>query len=79
MPEITMKNGVLSAVSNVRCTRQHECICGEKLTITLDLPEGVSYKGQINVNQNCPSCDQPVVISKGHHYIENFQLLTKLS
>jgi hypothetical protein len=41
------------------------------------MPEGVSYTGAINVKANCPSCGKPVTIPHGHHYIENFKLLTK--
>jgi ssDNA-binding Zn-finger/Zn-ribbon topoisomerase 1 len=79
MPEITLsKDGVLSAVTYVQCTRAYECACGTELTITLTLPEGVTFKSAINVtNVKCPSCHEPIVIPKGHHYIENYQLLTR--
>ncbi len=77
MPEITIKDGVISAVTYVQCTREHKCGCGKTLTITMQLLEGVSYTGEINVDSNCPSCQAPIVIAKGHHYIENYILLTK--
>ena len=77
MPKITLKDGILSAVVYVQVTRQHQCVCGEVLTITMQLPEGVSYNSEINVNSNCPKCGESVVIPYGHHYIENYQLLTK--
>ncbi len=78
MPEITIKNGVISAVTYVQCTREYECGCGNKMSVTLNLPEGVSVNGSITIKDaNCPTCKAPVVIPQGHHYIENFRLLTR--
>lgn len=77
MPKLTFKDGNLSAEIYVQVTRDYECSCGFKSTITMSLPEGVSYNGQIKVNANCPSCNKAIVIPKGHHYIENYKLLTE--
>lgn len=77
MPEITIKNGVVSAVVYVQCTRDYECQCGAKSTITMSLPEGVTYTGAITVKGECPSCGDAVIIPHGHHYIEDYKLLTK--
>jgi hypothetical protein len=78
MPTITLKDGVVSATVYIQVTREHKCVCGANYTITLEIPEGVSYKGQINVTGvNCPHCGEPAVIPHGIHYIENYQLLTK--
>jgi hypothetical protein len=77
MPKLTIQNGKLSAEVYVQVTRDYECSCGAKFTITMSLPENVSYNGKINVNANCPKCNEPVVIPEGHHYIENYKLLTK--
>ena len=77
MPQITFKDGVISAVSYVQVTRDYICSCGAKNTITMNLPEGVSYNGTITVKANCPKCNEPVVIPHGHHYIENYKLLTR--
>lgn len=77
MPQITIRNGVISTVVYVQVTRDYVCDCGTKSTITMSFPEGVSYNGAINIEANCPSCDRPVAIPKGHHYIEDFKLLTK--
>lgn len=78
MPKITIKDGKLSAEIYVQVTRDYTCPCGANSTITMDMPEGVTYNGKITVtNVNCPKCDQPVVIPEGHHYIENYKLLTK--
>ena len=77
MPQITIKDGVISAIAYVQVTREYICDCGAKNTITMNLPEGVTYNGAINVNANCPSCSKPVTIPHGHHYIENYKLLTK--
>ena len=77
MAEITIKDGKISSVSYVQCTREHVCPCGVHLTITMNLPEDVSYDAKITVNQNCPECGESVVIPRGHHYIEDYRLLTK--
>lgn len=78
MPKIILKDGKLSAEVYVQVTRDYTCPCGTNCTITLDMPEGVTYNGKINVtNVNCPKCGEPVVIPEGHHYIENYKLLTK--
>lgn len=77
MPKITIKDGKLSAEVYVQVTRDYTCSCGTTFTITMNMPEGVTYNGRINVNANCPSCGEPVVIPEGHHYIENYKLLTK--
>lgn len=80
MPKITLKDGVLSAEVYVQVTRDHTCPCGASFTITMDMPEGVSYNGKINVtNVTCPKCGGPVILPDGHHYIENYKLLTKSS
>lgn len=77
MPQITIKDGVISALVYVQVTRDYVCDCGAESTITMSLPEGVTYSGAINVKANCPCCDKPVSIPYGHHYIENHKLLTK--
>ncbi len=78
MPEITIKDGKVSAVSYVQCTRDHLCDCGAKFTITMNWPESVICNGSITVkNTACPTCGEKVVIPHGKHYVENFKLLTK--
>ena len=77
MSEIILKGGAISAVSYVQCTRDYECECGTKSVITLQLPEGVEYNGEIMINASCPMCQVPVIIPTGYHYIENYILLTK--
>jgi hypothetical protein len=79
MPQITIKDGVISAVSYVQVTREHICDCGSTSTITMSLPEGVTYNGTITVKADCPSCSKPVVIPHGYHYVEDYVLLTKPS
>jgi ribosomal protein S27AE len=66
MPELTIKDGVLSALVYVQCTRKYVCECGQGSTLTPHLPEGVTVNGQIAVNNvKCPACGAPVVIAKG--------------
>ncbi|NYT80899.1 hypothetical protein H0A70_05245 [Alcaligenaceae bacterium] len=78
MPKFTLKDGVLSSQVYVQVTREHKCSCGEEMTITMSLPEGVGYRTQITINNaHCPGCGETVVIPYGHHYIENYRLLTK--
>jgi hypothetical protein len=77
MPTITLKDGVLSAETYVQVTREHQCNCGESLTLTLNMPEGVTFNSQITVNKDCPTCGDPIVIPRGEHYIEDYKLLTK--
>lgn len=36
MPEITIKDGKMSAVTYVQCTRKHVCNCGANFTITMN-------------------------------------------
>jgi hypothetical protein len=77
MPTITVKDGVLSAEVYVQVSRDYTCQCGAKSTITMSLPEGVSYTSEIKVDANCTKCGEKVIIARGHHYIENYKLLTK--
>ena len=78
MPKITLKDGNISSDVYVQVSRDHICTCGEKFSLTLNMPEGVTYNGKINVtNVACPKCGEPVVLPEGHHYIENYKLLTK--
>jgi hypothetical protein len=42
------------------------------------MPEGVNVNGRITTDLKCPDCDEPVVIADGFHYIENYELLTRL-
>ena len=78
MATITIKDGILSATIYIQVTHAYKCLCGAELTITMQLPEDVSYTGEINIEGvNCHNCGKPVVIPYGHHYIENYQLLTK--
>lgn len=77
MPTITIKDGVLSAETYVQVTREYVCDCGQSLTLTLEMPEGVIFNSQLTINKNCPVCGDQIVIPKGEHYIENYKLLTK--
>ena len=78
MTEISISDDVkLSALKYVEVARDYEFSCGQKLIITLQMPEGVDFHSQISTNNNCPKCNAPVVIGMGHHYIEGNKLLTK--
>lgn len=77
MPTLTIKDGVISAQVYVQVTRDHICNCGEEFTITMSMPENVTVNGAIKVNVNCPQCGGAVIIPHGHHYVENYKLLTE--
>lgn len=78
MPTFQLKDGVLTSKVYVQVTRDYQCQCGTDSTLTMSLPEGVSYTSEITVkNAHCPGCGKVVVIPYGHHYIENYRLLTK--
>jgi len=78
MPKINIKDGNLVSDVYVQVTRDHVCSCGQKFTVPMKMPEGVTYTARINVTDvKCPTCGEPMVIPEGHHYIENFKLLTK--
>jgi hypothetical protein len=64
MAEIKIENGVVTSSVNVRVTRKELCDCGAVNTITLDLPEGMSIKDQINPNANCATCNKEIIILK---------------
>jgi len=71
MPRITIKDGVLSAESYVTATRQYTCGKGTKSTLTLNMPEGVTVNGAINVDTQCPCCGEKVVIPTGKHSVNS--------
>ncbi len=77
MPKMTLKDGVLTAEVYVQVTRDYVCSCGQNITVTLDWPEGLTVNGPVNINKNCPACNEAIVIPAGKHYIENYKLLTK--
>ncbi len=78
MPTITIKDGKLTAEVYIQCTRDHECPCGQSMTLTVNMPEDVTVNGAITVdNVHCPSCGEVVVIPTGRHYVENYRLLTE--
>jgi hypothetical protein len=78
MPTITIKDDKLTAEVYVQCTREHECTCGQCMTLTMNMPEDVTVNGAITVdNAKCPSCGETVVIPAGRHYVENYRLLTE--
>lgn len=77
MNTIRIKDGHLSTDVYVQVEREIECPCGFKGTITLQLPEGVSFNTEFRLTNTCPECGKQLVIPYGHHYIENFRLLTK--
>lgn len=82
MPEVkitTKEDGTseLSTLSHIEVSHVYKCLCDAKYTITLQLPEGVEFNGQISLNANCPVCGRQIILPHGHHYIENGQLLTK--
>ena len=79
MPEITLKDGALSAQTYVQASRDYTCSCGSNFTITMNLPENIIFNSQISIDKNCPQCNIPVVIPMGKHYVEDFKLLTKES
>jgi hypothetical protein len=71
MPKIYFKDGVLTAESYVKVTRQYTCKKGTTSTITLELPEGVTYQGTISMNLQCPCCGEQVAIPAGKHSINS--------
>ena len=75
MPKITIKDGVLTAESYVEAKRQYTCQKGTVSTLTLTLPEGVTFQGAINVNAQCPCCGEQVVIPTGKHSINSDGIL----
>lgn len=80
MPTYKVDNNTkqLSADSYVRVSREYECSCGAKFTVTTDWPEGLTVNGAVNFNNvNCNQCGEPVRLPNGHHYVENYRLLTK--
>lgn len=78
MPRFTLKDGKLSSEVYIQVTRDHQCACGRHFVITLNWPEGLSSNSKISIdNCVCPACEQPVIIPEGHHYVEDFKLLTK--
>jgi len=74
---VTLKKGVLDTTVLVQVSRQHHCHCGEDITLTLNFPEGINLNGTITTNTNCPVCNKEVIIPRGIHYIENYELLTR--
>ena len=77
MARITIKNGQLSSDLLVQVKRDHVCECGAKSVLTAEWPEGLSVNGAVNFNVKCPQCGVPVTLPDGHHYVENYRLLTK--
>ena len=70
--------GDLTARNCVQATKDHQCDCGTKFTITLDWPENVTANSQITLNNAvCPTCRAPVVLPTASYYVENFRLLSK--
>lgn len=79
MAKFTIKGGKLTAEVYVQVTRDHTCACGQEMNLTMNMPDGLTVTGIINVNGvYCPSCRAQVVIPDGHHYVENFKLLSDL-
>lgn len=73
-----IKDGNLLAVSYVRATRSYECVCGEKLGITIDWPEGLTQQGAISVTgSTCPKCSRPVVLPRARYWVDDFRLLSE--
>ncbi|SOB53865.1 hypothetical protein [Pseudomonas lundensis] len=71
MPKFTFKDGVLSSDSYVKATRQYTCGKGTVSELTLDMPEGLTVQGAINVNAQCPCCGEKVVIPTGKHSVNS--------
>lgn len=77
MPEITLKDGVLSSKSYVKVTRAYRCQKGSEMTLSMDWPEGVTIRGPISVtNAKCPCCGEKVEIPHGEHSVVNGVLVT---
>lgn len=72
------KTGQWSSEVNVQVTIDHVCGCGEKHTVTLNWPEGLTVKGALNIaNQKCTRCDAPIAFPEAQYYVENYRLLSK--
>lgn len=69
MPEISIKDGVLSSKQYVEITRQYTCPQGTEGTLTLNWPEGVTVEGRVHVDTTCPCCDADVVLPRGIHEV----------
>lgn len=77
MANVTIKNGVMTSTVSVQVTRDYLCSCGAKSVLTVDWPEGVTVNAPVNFNIKCPSCGANVALPSGHHYVENYRLLSK--
>lgn len=71
MPTYEIKDGVLSANSYVKATRQYTCKKGTGSVVTLDMPEGLTVQGAISVNAQCPCCGEKVEIPTGTHRVNS--------
>ena len=77
MNELKIENGKISALIYVRVKRSYTCDCGCKGELTLDIPDVVELLGELHTDVACPECGKAIVIPYGHHYVENFHLLTR--
>ncbi|ELP4887832.1 hypothetical protein QPB17_002810 [Vibrio cholerae] len=77
MPKFTIdKNGVATFEDKVPTQIDYECSCGSKATITVELPENVTFNSEITFSQlKCSECGQGVKLPRSSYTVKDGKLV----
>lgn len=70
------KNGVTTFEGKVPTQIDYECGCGSKATITVDLPEDVTFNSEITFSRlKCSDCGQGVKLPRSSYTVKDGKLV----
>lgn len=72
-----IKGSNITAANYVKGRFDHQCECGNSITVELDWPENLTVNGIVTVSgQNCPSCGASIILPAAHYRVEGGRLLS---
>ena len=70
MPKFTIKDGVASFEDKVPTQIDYTCECGAEATITMELPENVTFNSEITFNSLvCSKCGKDVKLPRSSYKV----------
>lgn len=76
MPKMTMKDGILSFEDKVPVKIDYVCECGAEATITMELPENVTFNSEISISSLvCSTCGNGVKLPRSSYTVIDGKLV----
>lgn len=72
------ETGQIDADIYIQATCDLKCSCGNPMSISINLPEGLVINASINIADiSCNACGAPITLPAAHYWVENYKLMSK--